>query len=127
MEGETKGQAFCRFEREVSLPGPESMVQEQIDARLERGLRALAAQGMTPEAMRKLDFARLRTAQRDSAVAEVKTAFLLDRIAPRRRLTVGDEELDRELQLAASQSREPMETLAAIDRRKADWLESGNN
>ena len=48
-------------------------MQEQIDARLERGLRALAAQGMQPEQMRKLDFTRLRAAQRDSAVAEVKT------------------------------------------------------
>jgi len=44
---------------------PESLVQEQIDARLERGLRALAAQGMDTEQMRKLDFGRLRGAQRD--------------------------------------------------------------
>ena len=48
-------------------------MQEQIDARLERGLRALAAQGMNTEQMRKLDFARLRAAQRDGAMAEVKT------------------------------------------------------
>jgi trigger factor len=67
-------------------------VQEQIDARLERGLRALAAQGMDTEQMRKLDFARLRAAQRDSAVAEVKTFILLDRIAQEENITVSDEE-----------------------------------
>ena len=44
-------------------------------------MRALAAQGMNTEQMRKLDFGRLRAAQRDSAVAEVKAIFLLDRIA----------------------------------------------
>ncbi len=86
-------------------------MQEQIDARLERGLRALAAQGMDPEQMRKLDFARLRTAQRDSAIAEVKTSVLLDRIAQEENITVSDEELDNELQLAALQSREPLDTL----------------
>jgi len=61
--------------------------------------------------MRKLDFGRLRAAQRDAAVAEVKTNLLLDRIAAEESITVSDEELDRELQLAALQSREPIETL----------------
>jgi trigger factor len=87
------------------------MVQEQIETRLERGLRALAAQGMETEQMRKLDFARLRVAQRDGAVAEVKTSILLDRIAKEENISVSDEELDRELQLAALQSREPIDTL----------------
>ena len=86
-------------------------MQDQIDARLERGLRALAAQGMNTEQMRKLDFGRLRGAQRDSAVAEVKAHVLLDRIADKEDVTVSDEELDSELHLAALQSSEPYETL----------------
>ena len=92
---------------------PESLVQEQIDTRLERGLRALAAQGMSPDQMRKLDFARLRAAQRDSALAEVKSSILLDRIAAEEKIAVSDEEMDQELQLAALQSREPVDTLKA--------------
>jgi trigger factor len=68
---------------------------------------------MNTEQMRKLDFARLRTAQRDGAMAEVKTNLLLDRIAVEENISVSDEELDRELQLAALQSREPVETLRA--------------
>jgi len=82
-----------------------------VDARLERGLRALAAQGMNTEQMRKLDFGRLRTAQRDSAVAEVKAQILLDKIAEKEGVTISEEDLDRELHLAALQSREPYETL----------------
>ena len=42
-----------------------------------------------------------------------KTALLLDRIAQEENITVGDEELDRELQIAALQSREPIDTLRA--------------
>ncbi len=111
VEGETKDKLFAALIEQFPFPVPESMVQDQIDARLERGLRALAAQGMDTEQMRKLDFGRLRSAQRESAVAEVKTFILLDRIAEKENVTVSDEELDRELQLAALQSREPIETL----------------
>jgi trigger factor len=111
VEGETKDKLFAALAEKFTFPVPESLVQEQIDTRLERGLRALAAQGMNPEQMRKLDFARLRGAQRDSALTEVKTSLILDRIAAEENLTVSDEELDNELQMAAMQSGEPVDTL----------------
>jgi trigger factor len=111
VEGETKDRLFAAITERYSFPIPESMVQEQIDARLERGLRALAAQGMQTEQMRKLDFARLRMAQRDSAIAEVKTSIVLDRIAQEENISVSDDELDKELQMAAIQSREPVDAL----------------
>ena len=111
VESETKDRLFAALVEKFQFPVPESLVQDQIEARLERGLRALAAQGMNTEQMRKLDFGRLRSAQRDSAVAEVKAQILLDRIAEKEGVTVSDEELDRELHLAALQSREPYETL----------------
>jgi len=111
IEGETKDRLMAALIERFPFPVPESIVQDRVDARLERGLRALAAQGMEPDQMRKLDFARLRTAQRDGALAEAKSNILLDRIAHEENITVADEELDRELQLAALQSREPLETL----------------
>ena len=113
VEGETKDRLMHALIERFPFPVPESLVQEQVDARLERGLRALAAQGMQTEQMRKLDFGRLRAAQHDSAVAEVKTGLLLARIAHEEGLEVSDEELDREIQIAALQSREPVETLRA--------------
>ncbi len=111
VAAETKDKLFAALTEKYAFPVPETLVQDQIDTRLERGLRALAAQGMQTEQMRKLDFGRLRAAQRDSAVAEVKTTLLLDRIAEAEGVTVSDEELDREVQLAALQSREPVEAL----------------
>ena len=113
VEGETKDRLFAALIERFPFPVPESLVQEQIDARLERGLRALAAQGMDTEQMRKLDFARLRAAQRDSAAAEVKTSLLLAKIAREENIEVSDDELDQEIQLAALQSREPVDTLKA--------------
>jgi trigger factor len=111
VEGETKDKLFQAMIERFPFAVPESLVQEQIDARLDRGLRALAAQGMTTEAMRKLDFGRLREAQRDSAAAEVKASLLLAKIAQAENVEVSDEEVDREIQIAAIQSREPLETL----------------
>ena len=113
VEAETKDKLFAALTEKYTFPVPESLVQDQIDQRLDRGLRALAAQGMNPEQMRKLDFVRLRAAQRDGATAEVKTMVLLDRIAQEENITVSDEEMERELQLAAIQSREPLDTLKA--------------
>lgn len=94
-----------------NFPVPESFVQQQIDARLERGLRALAQQGMTADAMRQLDFGRLREAQRDQAVSEVKASLILDRIAQQENITVSDDELERELLMLSIQQREPLDQL----------------
>jgi trigger factor len=118
VEGQTKDRLLAALAERFPFAVPESLVQEQIDARLERGLRALAAQGMKTEQMRKLDFARLRAAQREGAVAEVKTNILLDRISAEENISISDEELDRELQLAAVQSGETVEALRS--RLKSD-------
>jgi trigger factor len=101
------GELIARFQ----FPVPEAFVQQQIEARLDRGLRALAQQGMSVEDMRKLDFVRLREAQRDQAINEVKASMVLDRIAEVEGVTVSDEDVDRELLMLSIQSREPLEAL----------------
>lgn len=113
VESETKEKLLAAIAERFAFPVPESLVQEQIDTRLDRGLRALAAQGMDPAQMRQLDFGRLRAAQRDAALGEVKTQILLDRIADEEQIAVSDEEMDNELQLASLQTREPLDTLKA--------------
>jgi trigger factor len=111
LESRAKDQMLEELIGRYQFPVPESFVQQQVDARLDRGLRALAQQGMQPEDMRKLDFGRLRAAQRDQAVNEVKASLILDRVAEAEGVTVADEELDRELLMLSIQSREPLETL----------------
>ena len=111
VEAETKENLMAAIAERFSFPVPESLVQEQIDTRLERGLRALAAQGMDPTQMRKLDLGRLRAAQRDAALSEVKTQILLDRIADEENIGVSEEEVDQELQIVSLQTREPLDAL----------------
>ncbi len=111
LESEAKDKLLETLIQRYEFPVPETLVQAQIDARLDRGLRALAQQGMRAEDMRKLDFARLRAAQRDSATAEVKGSMVLDAIAETENITATDEEVEQELQLISLQTGEPVEAL----------------
>jgi trigger factor len=92
---------------------PDSMIDQQIDIRLERGLRALAAQGLTAEQMKKMDLNRLRVGQRDQAIHDVKAALLLERVAEEENIQVSDEELNQELESLARQSKQTSEAVRA--------------
>jgi trigger factor len=103
------GELIQRNEFEV----PDSLIEQQIDIRLERGLRALAAQGLTAEQMKKMDLNRLRAGQRDQAVHDVKAALLLERVAEEENVQVSDEELSQELEALARQSKQTSEAVRA--------------
>jgi len=92
---------------------PDSLIEQQIDIRLERGLRALAAQGLTAEQMKKMDLQRLRAGQREQAIHDVKAALLLERVAEEENVQVSDEELNRELEALAKQSKQTSEAVRA--------------
>jgi trigger factor len=111
LEGETTNRLLDALVNRFEFPIPESLVQQQIDTRLDRGLRALAAQGMRTEDMRNLDFDRLRAAQRASATAEVKGSILLDRIADAENVRVAEEDVESELQAISLQLHEPVDAL----------------
>src|SRR3984885_13548213 len=99
LESAAKDKMLGEFIEKFQFPVPEAFVQQQIEARLDRGLRALAQQGMKVEDMRKLDFQQLRASQRDLAVNEVRVSMILDRIAEVEGVTLSEEDLERELLL----------------------------
>jgi trigger factor len=93
------------------FPVPESMLDQQIDLRLERGLRALAAQGMRTEDMKRMDFGRLRSGQREAALREVKASLILEQIADAQHIEVSDEELEQEIEGLAAQSKQSIDEI----------------
>jgi trigger factor len=92
---------------------PDSLIDQQIDIRLERGLRALAAQGLTAEQMKKMDMNRLRGGQREQAIHDVKAALLLERVADEENVQVSDDELNQELEALAKRSKQTSEAVRA--------------
>jgi trigger factor len=112
-ERESKEKLVTELIKRNDLEMPEALVERQIDLRLERGLRALAAQGMKSEDMKKMDMNRLRAGQREQAVQELKAAMLLEKIADQEKIEVGDEEINREVEALAEQSKQPVESIRA--------------
>ena len=110
-EGKEKllDQLVQRHEFEV----PEAMVERQVDVRLDRGLRALVAQGMRPEEVKKMDFGRLRAGQRQTALQEVKASLLLEKIADTENIQVEEQEVEKEVEAIARQAKQPVESVRA--------------
>jgi len=112
-EREAKEKILDELVKRHDFPVPEALVDRQIDIRLERGLRALAAQGMRSEDMKKMDFNRLRAGQKDEAFREVKASLLLDKIADIEKINVSDDEIDREVVALAEQTKQPADAVRA--------------
>jgi trigger factor len=118
------------------FPVPESLVEHQMDVRLERVVRSLAQQGVDPRAV-NVDWVSLRKRQEERAKDDVKAELVIDRIATEEKIDVSEEELQQELAHMASHSGESAEAIrarltkqGALDRMKAklrsdktvDWL-----
>jgi trigger factor len=112
-EREAKDKLVAELVKRNDFEVPESLVDRQIDLRLERGLRALAAQGMKMEDLKKMDLPRLRAGQRDQAVHDVKSSLLLERVADLEKIEISDEEVNRELESLAQQSKQTSEAVRA--------------
>jgi trigger factor len=118
------------------FPVPESLIEGQMDARLERVVRSLATQGVDPRAV-NVDWVSLRSRQRQRATDDVKAEIILDRVATAENIDATDEEVDQRLEIMAAASGESATSLrarltkqGALDRMKSklrsdktiDWL-----
>jgi trigger factor len=112
-EHEAKDKLVAELVKRSEFEVPEALVDRQIDVRLERGLRALASQGMKAEDIKKMDLNRLRVGQREQALQEVKASLVLDKIAEEEKIEVSDEEIDREIDALATQSKQTPEAIRA--------------
>lgn len=123
------------------FPVPDSLVQHQMDVRLERVVRSLAQQGVDPRAV-NLDWVALRARQQDKAKDDVKAELIIDRIATAENIDVTEEEVEHELEHLSSHSGESAEAIrarltkqGALDRMKAklrsdktlDWIGQNAN
>ena len=112
-EHESKDKLVAELIRRNDFEVPDALVENQIDIRIERGLRALAAQGLTAEQMKKMDLHRLRGGQREQSIHDVKASLLLERVADEENIQVSDEELDQEVESLAKQTKQTVEAVRA--------------
>ena len=94
------------------FPVPESLVERQLEKRLDRLRRHLASQGMAPDRL-AWDWGKVRDSQLEEAVEEVKGSLILEKIADRDQVEVSDSEVDHELNLLANALNQPEASLRA--------------
>ncbi|MHB8526167.1 MAG: trigger factor [Candidatus Acidiferrales bacterium] len=136
QQAQTREKILDELVKRHDFPVPEALIEHQMDARLERVVRSLAAQGVDPRAI-NVDWVAMRQRQRDRAGRDVKAEILIDRIASEEKIDVSDEELDKEISSFAERSGESAAVIRArltkeggLDRMKSklrsdkaiDWL-----
>jgi len=115
-ERQVRGELLAQLARRVTFEIPSSLVEREMDRRLEDFVRHLAQQQVDPREA-GVDWGQLREAQRESARASVASALALDEIARREGLTILPEEIDREIeQFAARSGRTPAAVRAQIEK-----------
>jgi trigger factor len=100
----------------VTFALPTSLVEREIDRRLEEFARQLMQQNVDPR-QAGIDWAQFREAQRDPARAAVASALALDEIARREQITVAAEDVDKEIErFAARAGRTPAALRAQLEK-----------
>jgi len=133
---QTREKLMAQLVKSHDFPVPQALVEHQMDSRLERTVRSLAAQGVDPRAV-NVDWVALRSRQKDRAIEDVKAELLLDRIATAENIDVTEEDLEKEIAAIAERSGESATAVranltrqGALDRMKSnlrsgktlDWL-----
>jgi trigger factor len=85
---------------------PETLVERQLEVRLNRLIRNLAQQGMNPERL-DIDWARIRSDQYDQAIRDVRGMLILDHIAEREEIAANDDDVDAEISSMANEMEQP--------------------
>jgi trigger factor len=100
----------------LTFDPPTSLVDREMDRRLEEFARQLMQQNVDPR-QAGIDWGQFREAQREPAVASVASALVLDEIARREALTVTAEEVDKEIERFAERAgRTPAALRAQLEK-----------
>jgi trigger factor len=136
LNEQTREKLLAKIVQSHDFPVPQALVEHQMDSRLERTVRSLAAQGVDPRAV-NVDWVALRSRQKDRATEDVKAELLLDRIGSAENIDVTDEDVEKEIESIAQRSGESATVVranltrhGALDRMKSklrsektlDWL-----
>jgi trigger factor len=95
---------------------PPSLIERELDRRLEEFVRRLVDQGVDPRKA-GIDWAQFREAQREAAREAVASTLVLDEVARRDNITVAAEDVDKEIErFAEGSGRTPAAVRAELEK-----------
>ena len=97
---------------------PESLVERQLQIRVQRLLRDLARQGINPQRL-DVDWGKIREDQQQQAIRDVKGSLILDHISEKEHIRVEDEELEAEVDKIAAETNRPKERVKEVLSRES--------
>ena len=113
---EARSDLMRQLGQRITFELPGSLVEREIDRRLEEMARQLMAQKIDPR-QAGIDWGQFREAQREPAREAVASALVLDEIARREQITVATEDVDKEIeQFAARAGRTPAALRAQLEK-----------
>ena len=113
---QVRSELFTQLSQRVTFELPASLVEREMDRRLEEFARQLTSQNVDPR-QAGIDWAQFREAQREPARDAVASALALDEIARREQITVAAEDVDKEIErFAARAGRTPVALRAQLEK-----------
>ena len=113
---QVRSELFRQLSRRVTFELPASLVEREMDRRLEEFARQLTSQNLDPREA-GIDWAQFREAQREPARDAVASALVLDEIARREQITVAGEDVDKEIERFATRAgRTPAALRAQLEK-----------
>jgi trigger factor len=115
-KNEVRTQLLTQLSSRVTFEVPSSLVEREMDRRLEELARQLKAENVDPRNA-GIDWAEFREAQREPARGAVASALALDEIARREGITVAGEDVDKEIErFAVRAGRTPAALRAQLEK-----------
>ena len=107
---------FRQLSERMPFELPASLLDREMDRRLEEFARQLMSQNVDPR-QAGIDWGQFREAQREPARQAVASALVLDEIARREEITVTSEDVDKEIErFAARTGRTPAAARAQLEK-----------
>jgi len=92
---------------------PQSLVERQLQIRVQRLLRDLGRQGINPQRL-DVDWSKIREDQHHQAIRDVKGSLILDYISEKENIDVGDDEIEAEIEKIAVETNRPKEKVREV-------------
>jgi trigger factor len=92
---------------------PATLVERQIQIRMQRLVRDLSRQGINPQRL-EVDWAKIQEDQRQQSVRDVKGSLILDNIAEQEKIETSEEEVEAEIDRIASEMNKTREKVKEV-------------
>jgi trigger factor len=92
---------------------PQSLIERQLQIRVQRLVRDLSRQGINPQRL-DVDWGKIREDQQQQAMRDVKGSLILEHVAEKENISVSEQEIESEIEKIAGETNRPKEKVKEV-------------